>query len=54
MLMSVAKRAIYFIRPERETEVADFALNLGYNDLYGAYGGQYINTQGKMKLLLRR
>lgn len=53
-LASVAKRGIYFIRPERETEVTDFALNLGYNDLYSAYSGQYMNTQGKLKLRLRR
>ena len=48
------KRRIYFSRPEREVAVVDFALNLGYNDLYGAYCGQYLNWQGKMKLTLRQ
>ena len=33
------KRGIYFIKPEREVEMVDFALNLGFNDYYGAYAG---------------
>ena len=52
--MSQTSRAIYFIQPERETEIADFAMNLGYNDLYGAYCEQYLGWQGRLKLSLRR
>lgn len=52
-IVRVPDRKIYFSRPEREVAVVDFALNLGYNDLYGAYCGQYLNWQGKMKLSLR-
>ena len=33
--------------------MVDFALNLGYNDLYGAYCGNYMNWQGKIKLGMR-
>ena len=44
---------IYFSRPERDVEVVDFALNLGYNDIYSDYCGQYLNWKGKMKLALR-
>ena len=47
-------RGIYFTRPDREISVIDFAFNLGYNDLYGAYCGQYLNWQGKLKLRLRQ
>ena len=52
-LTPFAKRRIYFLKPERTTEMVDFALNLGYNDLYGGYCGQYLNWQGKIKLGLR-
>ena len=38
-MLGCPKRAIYFSRPQRETAVVDFALNLGYNDLYGSYCG---------------
>ena len=48
------KRGIYFIKPEREVEMVDFALNLGFNDYYGAYSGQYINWSTKVKLGLRK
>lgn len=34
--------------------MVDFALNLGYNDLYSDYCGQYMTWQGNMKLGLRR
>ena len=48
------KRHIYFTRPDRDVEMVDFALNLGYNDLYGDYCGNYLNWQGKMKLGFRK
>lgn len=34
--------------------MVDFALNLGFNDYYGAYSNQYTNWQTKMKLALRK
>ena len=34
--------------------MVDFALNLGFNDYYGAYSGQYLNWQTKLKLGLRK
>ena len=52
-LTPFAKRYIYFIKPERTTEMVDFALNLGYNDLYSGYCGQYLNWKSKIKLGLR-
>ena len=42
-LVPYCQRGIYFIKPDREVEMIDFALNIGYNDLYEAYCGQYLN-----------
>ena len=38
-LVPYSQRGIYFIKPDREVEMVDFALNIGYNDLYEAYCG---------------
>ena len=53
-LVAFPSRRIYFGRPERPVEMVDFSLNLGYNDLYEPFCGEYLNWQGKLKLGLRQ